>query len=98
MIIDLILMQIIIVYIIDICGIVDVFKHFLFKKLYGKMIPYKELNIKPFDCSLCLTFWSGLIYLILMNCLSLKAIVIICLLSFLTTTTKNIYILIYDFI
>lgn len=98
MIINLILIQIILVYIIDISGVVDVFKHFIFKKLYGTKIAYKEIKMKPFDCSLCSTFWISLLYLIISYKLSIMMIAFVCLLSFLTTTTKNIYILIYDFL
>lgn len=62
MLIDLLLLTLIIVFIIDLSGIIDELETILSKWLKGKVrIP------KPFSCSLCMTWWSGLIYILCMD-------------------------------
>ena len=43
-----------------------------------------DWSIKPFDCSLCMTFWSCLIYAFCVNKLTLDAILFTCLMSLLS--------------
>lgn len=62
MLIDLFLITLIIVFIIDISGFVDEMETILSKWLKGKArVP------KPFSCSLCMTWWTGLIYLLIIG-------------------------------
>jgi hypothetical protein len=57
--IDLFLITLITVFIVDISGIIDSVEASLSKWLKGKVrIP------KPFSCSLCMTWWVGLIYIL----------------------------------
>lgn len=59
MLLDLFLITLIIVFVIDISGFIDELESILSKWLKGKArIP------KPFSCSLCMTWWIGLIYLL----------------------------------
>jgi hypothetical protein len=37
----------------------DIFINFRFKK--WKVLKYKNLNRKPFNCSFCLTFWGAVV-------------------------------------
>ena len=89
MILDLIIIQAIIVFIIDISTIVDELKQLFWKKLYPK-VNYKEFRIKPFDCSLCMTFWIGIIYSLIISSLSIPILGFICLLAFLTPITSEL--------
>lgn len=62
MLIDLFLITLIIVFIIDISGFIDEMETILSKWLKGKArVP------KPFSCSLCMTWWTGLIYLLIIG-------------------------------
>ena len=62
MLIDLFLITLIIVFIIDISGFIDEMETILSKLLKGKArVP------KPFSCSLCMTWWTGLIYLLIIG-------------------------------
>jgi hypothetical protein len=57
----------VIVYIIDILGIVEQVKEFIFKKINGKKINYIRKSFKPIDCSVCMSHHIILIYLLLNN-------------------------------
>lgn len=62
MILDLFLITIIICFIIDISGIIESIEWWLSKWL---KVPCKIP--KPFSCSLCMTFWIGLIYISILD-------------------------------
>lgn len=85
MILDLLLMTIIIVFIIDLSGVLESIEAFLSKWLKGKAkVP------KPFSCSLCSTWWSGLIYLWVCSQFTLLNITIVALFAFLTPVISNL--------
>lgn len=79
MIVNLLLITLIIVFIIDLSGIIDSIETVLSKFLNGKArVP------KPFSCSLCMTWWVGLIYLLCIHQFTLIWISIVALFAFLT--------------
>ena len=94
--IDLLLLQIIIVFIIDISGVIDNIKSLLMKTLTKGRIGSNDYRLKPIDCSLCTTFWAGLIYLLITSTFSIGNMAYVCLLAFLTPVTKELYYTIYD--
>lgn len=98
MIIDLILIQLIIVYIIDLSGVIDSIKLFISKHLTKNKIVTTNFSLKPFDCSLCSTWWTGLIYLIICHSFTIPYIALVALLSFLTPISSNILLLMKDLI
>lgn len=67
MILNLIFIWIIAVIVIDISGIMDSVKYGLSRFLTKGKIPTTDYRIKPFDCSFCMNFWTGLVYLICMH-------------------------------
>ena len=86
----------IIVFIIDLSGALDSFKHSIWKRLF-KGIPYKEdWRLKPLDCSLCMTWWIGLIYILITSQFSILMVGYIALLAFMTPIIKDIMILLKD--
>jgi len=90
-ILDLLLIQFIIVGIIDVSGFVQELEGFLSKWLHIRArIP------KPIGCSLCSTWWTGLIYLIITGNLTLPLVAFTLFISLLTTVTKDIIYLIQD--
>ena len=48
-----------------------------------------EISLKPFDCSLCVTHWSCLIWLLASGNISLTAYMAGCLLALMTTVTAR---------
>lgn len=96
-IINLICIQIFMVFVIDLSGFVDNIKLFISKKLTNNRIATTNFSIKPFDCSLCATFWGGIIYL--MFCISqipttliIPFIILISMLAWLTPVINNLLI------
>ena len=96
MIINLILIQLIIVFIIDLSGAVDSLKLFISKILTKGKIQTTNFDLKPFTCSLCMTWWTGLIYLLICHSFTIPYIALVALLSFLTPLSSSILLLIKD--
>jgi len=89
--INLLLIQLIIVYILDLSGVVnDGIQPFFIKHFKHKM------RSKPFLCSRCQTFWIGLTYIIIVHQFTLPYIAYVCLLSFLTPVAQGMLWGIYD--
>lgn len=86
MILDILLIDIIVCIIIDISGIIDEIKIMIWKWLRKE--PYKEYRLKPLDCSLCMSFWIGLIYIIF-NGITLFNLFIVCLFAMLSEQITN---------
>lgn len=82
---DLLLINLIVVLIVDLSGFMTDFKKLVWRVLF-KSAYQDSFRIKPFDCSLCMTFWISLIYLVCINQFSLINILVVLVLSYLTTT------------
>lgn len=62
---NLLLLTVIVCFVIDISGIVNSIKRLYLKKMFKLTNPdISVLTWKPFDCSLCMTWWTGIIYLL----------------------------------
>jgi len=93
---DLLIISFIVSFIIDISGIVSSIKKFIWK-LFNKKIPYKDFDFKPFECSLCMTFWVILIYS-MFNYNILYSLFFASLFAFLSTIITNLLKTIHIFI
>lgn len=80
MILDLFILTIIVVFIIDLSGIIDTLKRVIWKLFFKSS--FQEFELKPLDCSLCMTWWSCLGYIIITNQFSLYSICVCALFSF----------------
>lgn len=87
MFLELLILTVIICYLIDLSGIIGSVKWFIWKRICKGIGRPENIRLKPFECSLCMTFWIGLIFLILTAQLSLINVLMVCLLSFLS---KNV--------
>lgn len=90
---DLFKISIIVVIIIDISGFID-----SIKTLIGKVLHINNVNLKPLDCSLCMTFWVSMAYLLITNQLSITAVMVTLLLSTMTPIIKDAIYLVRDLI
>ena len=93
---NILLIAVVTVCIVDISGFTDSWKSAL-KRLVtrGRMRdPYYTL--KPFDCSLCMTFWSGLVYLWVTHSFTLWMVTFLLLISVMTPVIKDFIILIRE--
>ena len=97
-ILNIFIISIIWVLILDLCGFARTIDKTLYKIFYpGK--PFREdAHFKPLDCSLCLTVWTSLIYLIVIHSLTLPNIALSLLFAWLTTIEKDVFIFIKDLI
>lgn len=81
--INVLILTTIVCFIVDVSGIVDSVKRRIWKWLF-KDREYNEFQLKPFDCSLCLSFWVGLIYIICLGQFNIPMIGYVCLMSLLS--------------
>lgn len=88
MLLKLVLLQVIVVFLIDLSGGITSIKHAIWKWLKPHHA-YRDFEFKPFECSLCMMFWTGLIFLLITHNFTLPYIAIVSVLSFLTTVTKS---------
>ena len=95
-IIELLCLQMIIVYIIDCSGFIDELKLFISSHLTRGKIKTTNFDLKPFTCSLCLTFWVGIGYLLFTSQFTIINLLIICMLSFLTPVVKDLLFIMRD--
>lgn len=68
---NILLISVICVIIIDCTDIIDSIKHCIWKFAFKNTKPYKDFQFKPFSCSLCMTWWLSLIYLIISHHITL---------------------------
>lgn len=89
---NLLLIQLIMVFVVDLSGFVTDIETKL-----AKWLKVKKVTIpKPLSCSLCLTWWSCLLYVIAVGEFNLRYIAYIALLSFLANTSMNILIMVKE--
>lgn len=87
-ILNLLLIQVIVVFIIDISGVIHYIKQWIWKILRGTKKYPDEFELKPLSCSLCMMFWIGLIYLLITHTLTIPMIAYVTILSYTTTSTN----------
>jgi len=80
---SILLISIITVFVIDLSGAVEhlvkpIVKHIL------RISREKDIDLPLIGCSLCVTFWSGLVYLIASGSFGLPGIALVSIVSFLT--------------
>lgn len=85
---DIFLISLICVLVIDIAGAVEDLVTPLVKKITGAKVGAIG---KPFNCSTCMTFWTGLLYLILVHGLGLLPIAYLLLIACLTPVTLTLF-------
>ena len=103
-IVNIILFATIIVFIVDLSGSIEhlvkpIVKHLL------QIPPHKDINLPLIECSLCCTWWIGLIYVCCVSIANtftfnqfLILVSVLSLVSFLTSSFKDIMVLIRDLI
>lgn len=96
--IDLLLLQLIVVFIVDCSGITNTIKSALSKFLTKGKIESTNFSLPLFGCSLCMTFHTGWIYLLITNHFTIPLFALVCILSFFTPITKELLFIIKEFI
>ena len=88
-IINILLITLIVVFIVDLSGIIDTLKYWIWKK-FVKYGDYHNLQLKPLDCSLCMTWWINLIYIIAIGKFTIPYLAFISLCSLLSSKIADI--------
>lgn len=91
--INIVFIAIIWVFIMDVSGFAYDAREFIGRKLHVKP---EAVKTKPLFCSLCLSFWTGLIYLICTGQFTIPMIAFVLLVACSTTLIKDVYFLIFD--
>lgn len=73
---NILLLAVIVVFIVDVSGIVDAMKEAL-----GRWLHVRVGRLKPFDCSLCMVWWCGLAYLLIVGRFSLGPVAFVALMA-----------------
>lgn len=94
MFIDLLLLTAIICFIIDLSGVTDSIRSLVATLLHTS--PSHLKTIKPFECSLCMTFWVGLVYLLSTGSLSIWSLFLLSGLSFMTPVVTSVMLFVRD--
>ena len=89
---DLIILTIIVVFLIDLSGVIESLTGVV-KKWLGTT---KEISLKPLSCSLCMTHHTLFIYLLVVGHLTLLNYLIVCLLAYFTPVIKDLMIMAKD--
>ena len=85
--------------VIDLTDFVESVKRGIWKWVFGKDgRSYQDFPFKPFECSLCMSFWLGLLYLIIWGEWTLPLMVYQLWLSIMTPVIKDILILVRAFL
>ena len=92
----LFLLQVIVVVIIDLSGAVDSFKSFLKRILTKGRMSDPNYSLKPIDCSFCMTWWTGLVYLFIVHSFTLWMVTWLLLLCVLTPVTGTFLVLVRE--
>lgn len=94
--IKLVLLAYIVVMVVDISGFIDSLKSGLKWVLTGGKMNNSDYRLKPIDCSLCMTFWVGIIYLFITGLFSIKYLAFVLLLAVLSEVIKDTILLMKD--
>lgn len=91
--IELILLSIVVVFVVDVSGVVDDVKGRL-----SKWLNVKVTSLKPFDCSMCMVWWSCLMHATIYGQLSLRTLVAVSMLALLSIRIGDLIRLVPDII
>lgn len=83
MILQLFIIQLIVCFIVDYSGFIENGIKSLIRKLL-KQPKHTPINLKPIDCSLCTGFWSGLIYICILDQFTFLNLLTVVLFSYLS--------------
>lgn len=99
--INLILIALIVCFIVDVSGIIDEIRKLVANIIlkYTKIkVDYKDLALKPIGCSLCSTWWCGLIYLIIIGKFTIPYIAFVAFLSMIASNISGLLLTIKDYL
>lgn len=94
--IDILFIAVICVVIIDISGFTDSWKSLLKRILTKGRFSEPNYSLKPFDCSFCITWWTGVVYMLITHSMSLWMTAYLLGICVMTPVIRDIIILIRE--
>ena len=88
---DLLFLTLVVVFIVDLSGWTDTWLGWL-----SRWLGHPVLSLKPFSCSLCMTWWSGIVYLLVTGRFCLPLLAYVALLAFLSLPISELLIFIRE--
>jgi len=88
---DLLFLTVIVVFIVDGSGFTESWLHGL-----SRWLRHPVTQLKPFSCSLCMTWWSGIVYLLVTGRFCLPLLAYVALLAFLSLPFSEVLIFIRE--
>lgn len=85
---EIILISVICCFVVN-SGAVDSIKRAIWRWLKGQR-PYQHFSLKPLDCELCLTWWTGIIYLLIIGEMTIINITIVAVVAWMTPLTADV--------
>ena len=95
-ILNLFLLHLIVVMVVDISGAIDSLKSGLKWLLTKGKMKGNDYRLKPLDCSLCMSFWCGIIYLLIVGEFTLPYVTVVLFMACLSEVTKSAILLVKD--
>lgn len=97
-IVNILLIAWIAVAVVDLSGAVDSLKAGVagWMTRHGRATDAAALRLKPLDCSLCVTFWAGLVYLAVAGCFTLPMVAAVLGAAVLTPVLRALAVLVLD--
>ena len=88
---DILFLTLLMVFIVDLSGFTD-----SWLSAFSKWLGHTVKEFKPFTCSLCMSWWAGVVYLIVTGQFSLSLLAYAALLAYLSFPIRDFFIFIND--
>ena len=88
---DILLLSLVVIWIVDVSGFTQSWMNALSRWLNRQIRP-----VKPFACSLCMTWWTGLVYALITRNLSIPIVAFCALMAYLSFPISQLMIFIHS--
>lgn len=89
--VDILLLSLVVVWIVDLSGFTQSWMNALSRWLNRQVRP-----VKPFACSLCMTWWAGIVYAVATGNFTLSVVAFVALMAFLSFPISQFLIFIHE--
>lgn len=100
-ILNLFLITLVVCFIVDCSGIMTDIRKLVANIIYKKTkikVDYNELKLKPIGCSLCMTWWTGIIYLLCIGEFTIVNFTFVALLALVSSNISGLLLALKDYL
>lgn len=98
---NLFLITLVICFVVDCSGIMTDIRKLVANIIYKKTkmkVDYNEIKLKPIGCSLCMTWWTGIIYLLCIGEFTLVNFTFVALLALVSSNISGLLLTLKDYL